>query len=188
VPLLGEVPPLPEKPRQLAAHPGGSSYEDPGERFAARVTRDGSVELSDRNIRPEGLGFGFDLTDALSKALGHETYLPEKRHLLEESFERRAILAASAHRDRVDEALAELPARLEALWNDTHRSARERRQLLFELWDEIDEHDPACDRARIRILEFIHRRLPQSSPDAYSPSELAALNRGRTIRFEPYRQ
>jgi len=80
-----------------------------------------------------------------------------------------------------------LPARLEGLWNDTRRSARERRQLLFELWDEIDEHDPACDRARIRILEFIDRRLPPGSPDAYSPSELATLNRGRTIRFEPYR-
>src|SRR5262249_24544455 len=109
-------------------------------------------------------------------------------HLLEESFERRAILAASSHRDAVDAELAELPARLEALWNDTRRSARERRQLLFELWDEIDEHDPACNAARVRIVEFIRRRLPEGSPEGYSPSELAVLNRGRTLRFEPYRQ
>jgi hypothetical protein len=188
MPLLGDIPPLPEKPRQLTANHGGSTYEDPGERFGARVNRDGTVQLSDQNIRAQGLGFGFDLTDALSKALGHETYLPEKRQLLEESFDRRAILAASTHRERVESALAELPARLEALWSDGRRSARERRQLLFELWDEIDEHDPACRAARMRIIEFIRRRLPEGSPEGYSPGELSALNQGHTIRFEPYRQ
>ena len=186
VPLMGEVPPLPEKPRKLAANPGGSTYDDPAERFSARVSRDGTVELRDQNIRGEGLGFGFDVNDLVDKALGRETYLPEKRRLLEESFEQRAILASSAHRDRLQAALAELPARLSALWSDPHRPAAARRRLLFELWDEIDATDPASAPARAVIERFIRAHLPAGSADAYSPSELSNLNAGRAIRFCPY--
>lgn len=183
---MGDVPPLPEKPRELAANPGGSTYEDPGERFSARVARDGTVEVRDQSIRAEGLGFGFDVNDLLSKALGRETYLPEKRRLLEESFERRAILASSARRDQLEAALADLPSRLDALWNDRRRSAAARRRLLFDLWDEIDASDPACAPARAIIEAFIRQHLPAGSPEAYSPSELSTLNAGRAIRFFPY--
>jgi hypothetical protein len=63
----------------------------------------------------------------------------------------------------------------------------ERRQLLFELWDECDNTNSGRE-ARASILAFIRRRLPLGGADAYSPDELERLNGRRTTAepFDPY--
>jgi hypothetical protein len=112
-----------------------------------------------------------------------------KQDHLRETFEQRLVLADSARREQEQIALGQLGERLRALWSDGRRPVAERRRLLYALWEECDAERPAGRAARARIVAFVRERLPAGSQDAFPPTELDGLNRGRREddRFEPYR-
>jgi hypothetical protein len=170
----------------------------------ARVSADGSLTFSDPpmigRFRPEfqpgavGIGGTFDLNDMLPRRAGSDSYAYEKRKISEATFEERLSLARQAGLRLQREALFELKGRLERL----HRlpglgNAGRRRELVFEMWDECidDEADGDLNlgaAARATLLAFIRRAFPEGSSEAYTPTELTALNKRRTSRalFDPY--
>jgi len=134
-----------------------------------------------------------------------------KAEFLKDTFELRLRLAAEAERRRLLDALAGLSSRLERVWRG-RMTAEQRRELLFELWDEcleafepeedevgvrgeddmigslIELRSQAAAEARREILRFIRRSVPPGSDEAYTPSELRRLNQRRRSRepFAPY--
>ncbi|HJZ84648.1 MAG TPA: hypothetical protein VKN99_05720 [Polyangia bacterium] len=110
-----------------------------------------------------------------------------KKRFLEQTFSERTVMAGAARAHDEQLALAQLPARLEALWSDSSRPPALRRQLIYELWAECDPALQSGRAARARIEVFVRARLPAASPSAFSADELARLNRGRSERFDPYR-
>jgi hypothetical protein len=115
----------------------------------------------------------------------------QKRRILERTRVSRLHSRRAADQRAIAAALAELPGRLAAVWDDQARPVAERRRILFQLWDECrEETDSGAPGtiARELIERFIARELPPGSPHAYSPAELAALNAARTSRrpFAPY--
>jgi hypothetical protein len=148
--------------------------------------RDGTVQI----IRGT-----FDVTDSIMRALGQDPYRAEKMKMLDATREQRLALAARADAERQRQALAGLPAMLRKIWGDAARPMKERRRLLFELWDECQETaegdvagTSAGARARQAIILFIRTAARPGTPDAYSTEELLALNRTRQSRqrFAPY--
>ena len=81
-----------------------------------------------------------------------------------------------------------LMARAAAIWGDDSISIVERRQRVFQLWDECDEDTPAGREARARIVRFIRELAPRGSPRAYPRAELRELNQHRRSEkpFAPY--
>ncbi|MBT8494730.1 MAG: hypothetical protein KJO07_16865, partial [Deltaproteobacteria bacterium] len=162
----------------------------------AQVGQDGSIDaLGDPPaVKPEGLGLRFDLTDAAMRAVDMDPYDSRKRALLDATRGQRLGMAASARSRRLRQSLAVARRNLARLWASRKLSARRRRELIFQLWDECAESGStevlATSRSvRATIESFVRRRLPQDSPLGYTPDELDRLNRGRSseARFSPYR-
>ena len=65
---------------------------------------------------------------------------------------------------------------------------RTRRELLFRLWDELLEDDTAGTTGRATIVDFVRRKLPGGSPEAFPTAELDRYNRDRQSQaeFAPY--
>jgi hypothetical protein len=172
---------------QLQSTPeGGYAYVGP--RFAARIAPDGSVAFSGRDVQivPQGdvqtigrdavtaedpissripiavearPGVRFDATDEYLRLLGKDPAKGEKAAFLAATFDLRAKMAAHAQRALVREALAELPARLEQIWQDPRLSPAERRHLLLATWGDLDR-GPEGDAARSVIRGFARSHLP----------------------------
>ncbi len=214
----GLLPPPPPPPpgviEQLSLRPtadGGYRYED--KVMWARIHADGQVTIQDRVvnvvvspgtvkpgdgvrpviIRPPMVGMEVDMTDVIMRAVGDDPYLSRKLRFLEQTADLRAELAATAYRATVVNTIMSLTAELRALWDDEKVPIELRRRELFQLWDdcEDDPNESAAKygaQARATILAFIRRRLPASSPKAYSPPELRLLNQRRrsVVPFDPY--
>lgn len=170
------------------------------ELFTARVERDGSVALRDRSnvqLGGEPGDFGitiltFDVTAAVMSAVGDDPYASRKRKFLDATRDERVRLGAAHRADQLRDVGAQVRRNLDAMWRASPDAAT-RRRALFALWDEAAEAGPellqiAGARARAAVLAYIRQQLPAGSPDAYTPDELAALNRARTSRaaFAPY--
>jgi len=160
-----------------------------------RVARDGTVESIGEpgTIELAPGGAQFDLTDAVMRAAGMTTYPSRKRALLESTFEARAQMARAHRTEVLRQSLPGLRKRLRLVWKDHSRPAAERRELIFELWDECaeagsNERVATARSARAIIESFVRRRLPASSQDGFGAQELEGLNRRRTsrARFAPY--
>jgi hypothetical protein len=104
-------------------------------------------------------------------------------------------LAVRDRTARREAELAALPTELRNIWKDAARSAKERRQLIFQLWDDCQESAEgeaegaaAGARARRGIVLFIREHLAEGSREAYPKEELATLNLARQSRqrFDPY--
>jgi hypothetical protein len=140
-----------------------------------------------------GVAAIFDLTDLVMRAAGMDPYGYDKGRVADMTRAMREEMSATERPRRIARALARLPGELEALWRRTDMGASERREILFQLWDDLLEgegpEENAAARAREEILRFIGRALPSGSGDAYSPDELARLNARRKSRasFAPYR-
>lgn len=115
----------------------------------------------------------FDLTDELMRATGQGPYRYEKARFLSATFEFRVKLAAERQRKLLSDAIAQLPQRLDALWEDTAYTPRERRRILCLLWAELDVVDPDRRQAAEVIAGWIRRRLPAGTPSGYSAAEQA---------------
>ena len=130
------------------------------------------------------VGGTFDITDEIMRGLGEDPYRVEKARFLAATFDLRMRLAAAAQKSALALALDRLPKTIKALWADERYTARERRRILFELWRESDQGSDGL-RARGVIEKFVRKRLPDGSPDAYTPGELEAF-RAAAPDFSPY--
>lgn len=169
---------------------GGASYDSP--EFKAIVAPDGTVTFHDHRLRyaRRDAALVFDLSDEFARELGRGTLYPhEKANFLAATYRHRTDMAARAHVTRMRAALADIPARLDALWADTRYRRRERRRIIFLLWAEADRSSPGGRSAAALIESWIRLHLPPGSPDAYGKFELEALSgeRPQLPPFSPYR-
>jgi hypothetical protein len=134
-----------------------------------------------------GVRGGFDITDEFMRIFTkNDPYRFEKARFMSTTSEFRLKLAVAAQTRNLVKALADLPARLRRLLRDERFSPRERRRVLFLLWDEVDRDDPEHRKAADILTTFVRRELPANSPDAFTADELRALNAGRPHPFAPY--
>jgi len=153
---------------------------------AHAASRDGTVAIVQGN---------FDVTDSIMRAAGQDPYRAQRMKMLDETREQRLTLAARDRTARREAELAALPRELRNIWKDGARSAQERRQIIFQLWDECQEPtegeaegSATGARARRQIVLFIRDHLAEGSIDAYPKEEIATLNLARQSRqrFDPY--
>jgi hypothetical protein len=168
---------------------GGLSYEAP--QFSAVIAPDGTVRFHDRRAAysaPKAT-FTFDLSDEFARGFAHGTLYPyEKANFLAATFKERTAMAAKRYADLKRAAADDLPRRLDAIWADSRYRRRERRRVIFLLWDEMNPSAAEARPASAVIETWIRKRLPRGSPDAYSDDELRALSRERVGErpFQPY--
>jgi hypothetical protein len=179
------------KANEVAAvelHPdGGGTYKSDQGAFTANVDRDGTVHFHDApNFKIEGLGGRFDTTDWIMRDLGNDPYASAKRAFLDRTREQRAEIGMRRETELLKRSPSLMQQHLEQLWA-TVRDPAERKQTLFQLWDECADTGnaevvAAADGARQLVVGFI--RAKQIS---YSPAELAALNAKRQSKatFSP---
>ena len=164
-------------------------YEAP--QFSAVVAPDGTVTFHDRRLEysaPKS-AFSFDLSDDFVREFTRGTLYPyEKANFLAATFERRTGMAAKWYGKQMHAAQEDLPHRLDALWADTRYRRRERRRIIFLLWEDVNISAADARPAATIIEGWIRKRLPRGSPDAYSDDELDALSRelGGGRAFRPY--
>lgn len=148
-----------------------------------------------------GLGLTFrphsDFNDAILRWRGEDPLAARKRRFLRLTRDMRDRMA-DEHRGRALK-MSKLRAsrHLERIWADPSLGFNAKRRLLFDLWDEAEEpageederpEARAGQRARRFIQRFIREHLPPDGPEAFTPTELDALNARRSSRqrFEPY--
>jgi hypothetical protein len=212
---LGPAPPVANDalalanrpPPNVIHHPIGNAPHTPGHHQAeshvtAKVGGDGAVTFKDpdavEDVEGHYLPFGvkingkFDLNDTVARAMGDDPYAYAKKKFAEATFEDRLCLAEKAAVARKQQALLQLKDHLESLRQRPGLSQAQRRELVFEMWDEcVEEAKDGPDlgaAARATILAFIRRAFPPDGPAAYAVNELAALNQRRASRmpFDPY--
>jgi hypothetical protein len=105
-------------------------------------------------------GLRFDLTDEYARRMGADPLRDAKAAFLADTFDFRTGLASRQHQ----QALAQLPAELEAIWRDQRFSPAERRQIIYFIWQETSDDD-AGKQAR-QIIQAYARRT-------FSPGDAA---------------
>jgi hypothetical protein len=124
----------------------------------------------------------------------------------------RLEMAVGFQKKQLDKRLSRLDGELGKIWADERRDLGDRKELIFQRWDECDEPDEsaaggalpgfgavdnselddarvsAAVSARSRILKFIRKHAPQGSPEAFTAAEIADMNRRRVSKqtFAPY--
>ena len=168
---------------------GSLSYAAP--QFTALVAPDGTVTFHDRRLdySARKSTFSFDLSDEFVRELGHGTSYPYlKANFLAATFKRRTAMAAEVSFRLLGAAGAELPGQLDALWDDTRYRRRERRRIVFLLWQELDKSTADGRSTATAIEGWIRTRVPRGSADAYNDQELDTYSRERPGEpaFNPY--
>jgi hypothetical protein len=182
---------------------GGYLGRRPGYRFD--IERDGTLHFQDpppiQGLAVVGLGLAavFDLTDLVMRARGMDPYSYDKGRVAELTRKMREKMSAVERPRRLAAALVRLPGELEALWQRSDLSEPERRQTLFQIWDDLLEGGGssgrgeeaevrAAEQARAELLRFVQRRLAPGTPAAFTPDELTRWNAYRRSRrpFAPY--
>jgi hypothetical protein len=132
----------------------------------------------------------FNPTDWLMRRTVGDPYASKKRAYLDATRDQRAQVRAT-HRAEQAKRTAELVrGNLERAWSSTTDPFK-RKELLFELWDEIadaNEGSSVAADARAQVIGFIRARLPQRGAGAYADSEITAFNARKQSRetFSPY--
>ena len=192
--------------------PGGhGGYKVDDLVFEGRIERDGSVSMQDKaNVQhqfkswkhvkqvlraagPLGLlKLDFDITDAMMRRKKIDPYASRKLAFLDETRDARVELGKEYRKEVLARTAQIVRQNLEATWQLIGDPAQ-RKQALFELWDEVDETGDeelveAGKSARAAIIGFIRARLPSGGASAISSADLARLNAKRRSRatFAPY--
>jgi hypothetical protein len=178
--------------RRYPLKPGANGslvYEAP--QFSAVVAPDGTVTFQDRRLAYSARKstFTFDLSDEFARELAHGTAYPyPKANFLAATFTRRTAMAAEVNSRQMRAARAELSRQLDGLWDDTRYRRRERRRIVFLLWQELDRSTADGRSTAAAIEAWIRKRLPRGSADAYNDQELDAYSQERrgAPAFNPY--
>jgi hypothetical protein len=171
----------------------GDGYKATHQTWVAHVDAAGNVKFEDKpNWQWHGLGASFDATDALMRHEGQDPYASQKRKFLDDTREERFEIGKRYRREQLKHSSRLAYDTLEWIWSSTP-NVRERKQAVFELWDDCAESGDADlveggRAARAMIVGFIKTHLV--GHDAFSPDELAALNAHKTstASFAPYDQ
>jgi hypothetical protein len=139
------------------------------------------------------LGGSTEITDYVMRKLGEDPYQSDKLLWMDQTRDER-VQIGRVHRERQLKRADEIMRRhLDRVWARTDLRLAEKKEALFELWDDGAEDGDAmlieaAGRARTLVIGFVRSRLPAGSPGAYTRAELEALNRRRTsrARFAPY--
>jgi hypothetical protein len=211
----GRFPPLDAQPRDLLASPlakGGTAQRELPKVLhgsggvTARVAEDGSIHFRDPNgvvvddspFQAVGSGVGagvsghFDLTDQVMKHAGQDPYAPSKRTIANETREQRLCMARRYQGERLKQELFSLATKVRRLAARVDLSLAERREFVFDIWDECtEESESGTDygaMARATILAIAREAFPAGAERAYQPAELLALNQRRSSRqrYAPY--
>lgn len=179
----------PSRPRLRRQADG--SYVWQGPRTRARIRPDGTVEWEDSpNVQTNGVSTSgtFDIGDAVMSAAGQDPLAAEREWFLRNTRAVRHRLEAEARAKAMASGLRRLRGRLSRIWASEAEDAPAKRRRIFRIWDECDEGEAGAGARRI-VLAFVREVLPTGSPQAFSASELSALNQVRRSReaFAPYR-
>ncbi|KIG16732.1 hypothetical protein DB30_04205 [Enhygromyxa salina] len=187
-------------------------YRDPSGRFVATLRADGRVDFRNKGAKASWTQIGMGGPgDLLSAAAGDDPYARIKHKLLKATFEMRLGMAVTFQKKQLDKRLQRLGGELDKIWADTGRGLGARKELLFQRWDECDEPEASANAqlpgfgkvdnselddarqdtalsARRLIEKFIREHAPKGSAEAFTPAELADMNRRRasTQKFQPY--
>ena len=122
-----------------------------------------------------------------------DPYRLEVRRALESTFNQRLEMAERFREAAIEFSLGDLPRYLGGVWKTDGWPVELRKRILFALWDECAEQGNRTvvdggTKARVIIEAFVRWQLPERSRNAFTRSELARLNDGRTSkeRFDPY--
>jgi len=134
----------------------------------------------------------FDVTDWAMRSHGDDPYASAKLAQLDATRGERMQAGARYRERELGNAGSLMAHNLEQLWATVPDLAERKRQL-FALWDECSETGTEADieagvRARARVIAFVRAHLPAGSAGAFTPAELAALNRDKQSheQFAPY--
>lgn len=214
-PDLTVKPPVGDVPRDILAAPsmkgGTRSGELPrqlhgGAGVTATVGEDGSIRFNDpRGVALDkspfqavggGAGMGLsgrlDVTDQAMRLAGQDAYGSVKRKMAEETREQRLCMAERFRGERQKQELFQLSTKVRRIAGRADLSVSQRRELIFEIWDEcLEDADSPTDygsMARATISAIVREVFPDGSDLGYRPAELLALNSRRTSRasFAPY--
>ncbi len=188
-------------------------YRDPAGRFVATLKPDGRVNFRNKGAKGSWTNIGLaGPGDALMAAAGDDPYARLKAKLLKATFEMRLGMAVNFQKKQLDKRLSRLESELGKIWADQRRGLADRKELLFQRWDECDEPEEleprselpgfgavdnseldearqsAASSARKRILKFIRKHAPKGSAEAFTAAEIADMNRRRASKqkFSPY--
>jgi hypothetical protein len=194
---------------------GKLMYRDPGGRFVATLRSDGRVDFKNKAGKISWTDNAIGDPEALIRmAAGEDPYARAKAKLLEATFDLRLGMAVSFQKKQIDKRLDRLDGELSKIWTDERRDLAARKELIFQRWDECDEPDEVVDEegaelpgfgkvqnseldqarrdaaidARKTIEKFIRKNAPPGSEEAFTASELAAMNKRRVSKqeFDPY--
>jgi len=156
------------------------------------------AKKSGEQKEPEGRVYtivsgSFDATDAVMRWAGQDPYDARKRAFLEETFDERVEIG-KAHRARqLDQADRIIVRHLDAMWAREDLDLDDKRELVFELWDECAEPGEAelsagGKKARAALLRWVAVHLPAGGDAAFTADELERLNdrRRSKAKFAPY--
>jgi len=184
--------------------PDGTGTKSEHETFKIKVAADGTAKIHDKaNIQRKGLlTWQFDVTDGMMRDKGIDPYSSYKLKVLDETREERVAIGKRYRTQQLTRSKQLMQANLERLWATTTDPA-ERKQGLFELWDDCAETGPEMERsgrsevdelvaggtsARAHVVGFIRSRLPTGTSDAFTETEIERFNKHRksNARFAPY--
>jgi hypothetical protein len=178
-----------------------------GAGVTAIVAEDGSIHFNDPKaivvdhspFQAVGSGVGvgvsghFDLTDRVMKLAGQDPYASVKRKMADETREERVCMARRHQGERQKQELFALSAKVRRIATRADLSPPQRRELVFDIWDECTEESPDSTTdygamARATILSIVREAFPAGSDVAYQSAQLLALNQRRSSRqpFAPY--
>jgi hypothetical protein len=177
---------------------GGGTSKIERQPFRIKVAADGTVKIRDKaNWQQKSLFYAeFDVTDGLMRKQGIDPYASEKMKLLDATREERVEIGKRYHTQQLARSAELARNNVVRLWSMT-ADVRERKQGLFELWDDCAEESTSDgsaelaaggEAARRYLIGFIRSKLPAGSRDAFTPTEIAQLNgqRRSRSRFVPY--
>jgi hypothetical protein len=156
------------------------------------------AKKSGEQKEPEGRVFtivsgGFGVTDAVMRWAGQDPYNARKAAFLEETFDERVEIGTVHRAKQLDQADAIIIRHLDHMWRRDDLELAEKKELVFELWDECAESggenlQAGGAKARAALYRWIDTHLPAGGDAAFTADELDGFNdrRRSKARFAPY--
>ncbi len=137
------------------------------------------------------LGGHLDVTDWMMRRHHMDPYASRKLKILDATRDER-VARGDAHKAEQLEQSGEYMRKNLATLSAASGTPAEKREALFELWDECAEGEgplgEAGVRARMEVIGWIAVHIPKGNADAFTDAELKAFNARRSSKqpFAPY--
>lgn len=160
----------------------GAGYEADHATFKGEVEPDGTAHIVEKR--------SYDPTEILMKKYGNDPYASNKLRMLDRTRDERYEIGKQYKVRQLGHSAELAQKNLAFLWDHTQSTA-ERKEALFEMWDECAETGPdelvaGGTAARKLIVGFIRANLTGAA--AFTATELAAFNAKKksSAAFDPY--